>query len=190
MKIDVRGLDCPEPLIRVKKFLDANPGKTFDILLDSPVSCGNVSRFLKSVSREFDSLDESGYVRFAVKGDSAASSSLQPSAPITAVISAETIGRGDEVLGRVLMHAYLKTLPQLHGSVSAVVFLNGGVKLACSGSEFLNALTELSGAGVELLVCGTCLDYFGLIDELKIGTVSNMFEICSVVANSAHVINF
>ena len=81
------------------------------------------------------------------------------------------------------MHSFLKTLPSVteEFTIKKAVFLNKGVTLACEGSEFVKALQELESCGFELFVCGTCLDYFNLKSNIKVGNISNMMEIINTI---------
>lgn len=190
MIIDVKGLPCPEPLLKVKQFLDENPGKGFEILLDTQSSYENVGRFLKSKNVEYRDSTENGVHKFTVSGEVYRLDANAAGICVTAVLTSDTIGRGDDELGRVLMHAFLKTLPEISPKVTSVIFMNSGVKLACGSSDFIPALKKLQSQGVDILVCGTCLDFFNLKNDLKCGKVSNMFEICTLTANSDRVLKF
>jgi hypothetical protein len=66
--------------------------------------------------------------------------------------------------------------------------MNAGVQLATQGSEVLEALRELEGQGTKIWSCGTCLDYFQLKDQLAVGSISNMFDIASVLFAADRVI--
>ncbi len=100
----------------------------------------------------------------------------------------EGIGVGDADLGAVLMRGATKTLGALEPLPDACLFMNAGVKLCCAGSAVLDALRDLEARGVELLCCGTCLDWFHLKDALAVGRVSNMQEILSRQNAAARVI--
>lgn len=94
-------------------------------------------------------------------------------------IGADRVGSGDEALGAVLMRGATRSLAALEPLPEACLFMNAGVKLCCEGSDALDALRDLEARGVELLCCGTCLDWFHLEDALAVGRVSNMLEILS-----------
>jgi selenium metabolism protein YedF len=104
------------------------------------------------------------------------------------VVSAETMGRGDDALGAKLLGNFLRTLAAGEDHPEAVVFYNAGVKLLAPGSAALDALRLLDDAGVELLACVTCLEHFELTDRIAIGQVSNMREIVQRMARAAKVI--
>ena len=93
------------------------------------------------------------------------------------VVSAETMGRGDDGLGAKILGSFLRTLGTLEPQPEAIVFYNGAVKLLGPGSASLEALGQLENAGVDLLACVTCLEFFDLTERLAVGTVSNMREI-------------
>ena len=103
-------------------------------------------------------------------------------------IDSDSLGRGSEELGKILMRSLLQTLEQMEPRPKTIIFLNSGVKLACEGSEVLEDLQEFSKKGVEILSCGTCLDYFGIKKKLLVGKVSNMFEILNSFASAGKVI--
>jgi selenium metabolism protein YedF len=104
------------------------------------------------------------------------------------LIDSETVGRGDDDLGRILMGSFLHTLLNLTPLPRSIILLNGGVRLAAEGSDFTKVLSALSDAGVDVLSCGTCLDFFQLKEKLMAGRVSTMAEIVSALATAPKVI--
>jgi selenium metabolism protein YedF len=104
-------------------------------------------------------------------------------------ISRETLGRGDDALGTLLMLNFLRTLKELGKSLWRLVFVNGGVKLTIEGAETLPVLKELEGEGVSILVCGTCLNHFGLLEQKKCGQTTNMLDIVTSLQVADKVIN-
>jgi selenium metabolism protein YedF len=95
------------------------------------------------------------------------------------VVRGESMGTGDEALGRKLLGNFLRTLGDLDTKPDAIVFYNAGVKLLAEGTPLRAELAALEDAGVDLLGCGTCLDHFGLIEKLVVGEVSNMRAIAA-----------
>ena len=93
------------------------------------------------------------------------------------LVSRDTFGEGLEELGRVLLKNYLYTLTEIENLPKAILFVNGGVKLTTEGASSIETIKELEDMGVEILSCGTCLDYYKLKDKLKVGKVTNMYEI-------------
>ncbi len=104
------------------------------------------------------------------------------------IINDECFGRGDEVLGKKLMGAFLKKIWIRQEKPSTIIFYNAGVKLLAKGSPVLDALNGLYEAGIELIGCGTCIDFYNLKDQLMVGRISNMEEIVDTMMNANHVI--
>jgi selenium metabolism protein YedF len=95
---------------------------------------------------------------------------------VVGFITSNVMGVGDEQLGRILMRAFVKTLKELNPLPAQLVFANSGVRLTTKGSDLIADLRELESRGVRILSCGTCLDYYQLMDALEVGTVTNMYE--------------
>jgi len=104
------------------------------------------------------------------------------------VINSESMGKGDEALGKRLIGAFLRKLWANPERPSAIIFYNSGVKLAAEGSEVLDAINGLYEAGVDLLACGTCVDYYGLRNKLVSVRISNMDEISSIMLRAEKLI--
>ena len=98
------------------------------------------------------------------------------------------MGRGNDELGDVLMRAFLHTICLEKAKPDVLIFYNTGVKLTVQGSEVLDDLKEMAAAGVELLVCGTCLNYFEIKDQLAVGIVSNMYDIAQTMSRAGRLL--
>jgi selenium metabolism protein YedF len=96
---------------------------------------------------------------------------------ILVFITTESLGHGDDVLGAKLMATFLATLPEMGDAIWRVILLNGGVKLAATPGDALQSLRKLEQSGVSVLVCGTCLDHYGLSAQKAVGETSNMLDI-------------
>lgn len=96
---------------------------------------------------------------------------------MVAVLSSNLMGQGDEKLGKILMKGYVYALTQQDRLPETVLLYNSGAYLSCEGSDNLEDLKELEAQGVEILTCGTCLNHYGLGEMLKVGSVTNMYEI-------------
>ncbi|MBM7867795.1 sulfurtransferase-like selenium metabolism protein YedF [Heliobacterium gestii] len=104
------------------------------------------------------------------------------------LMTADRIGRGDDELGRVLVKSFLYTLSQADVIPKTIIFLNSGVHLPCEDSETLQSLLALEERGVEILSCGTCLDFYKQKEKLVAGKVSNMYAIVDMLTRSTHVV--
>jgi selenium metabolism protein YedF len=99
------------------------------------------------------------------------------------------MGHGDDELGAKLLLNFLKTLKEMGPELWRLVFVNNGVKLAIEGAEALPVLKELEGEGVSILVCGTCLNHFNLLEKKKAGETTNMLDIVTAMQLADKVIN-
>jgi selenium metabolism protein YedF len=111
------------------------------------------------------------------------------SGPLILVVSSDIMGRGDAELGNILVRAFFHTLGEVEPLPQTIIFFNAGVKLACQGSPGLDDLRALENSGIEMLVCGTCLGYFELKEELGVGQVSNMYDIAEAMLRGGKVVN-
>ena len=103
-------------------------------------------------------------------------------------VASEGMGCGDEELGTELMSKFLDTASQFKDRISHLIFVNAGAKLVVDGSPVLEQLRHLDNVGVEILACGTCLNYFGITEMLAFGRVSNMVEIVEILSNAGRVL--
>ncbi len=104
------------------------------------------------------------------------------------IVNSETMGRGNDKLGGVLIDKFLQTLADMPEKPVIVAFYNTGVRLLCEGSAVLEPLGKLQAAGVELLACGTCLEFFDLRPHIVVGRASNMREITGALLTADKVI--
>jgi selenium metabolism protein YedF len=194
--LDCRGLACPGPVIQVKKTLDETPhGASFSIDLDSEASMDNVRRFAESRGAGVSVQEGAeGAVRLVITAPAAPETGKRGNGetgnrPSVVFIAAETIGEGDDKLGRILMEGFINTLPEQDRAPERILFMNAGVKFTIQGSTVLDSLKKMIDRGCEILVCGTCLDFFSLTDKLSVGTVSNMFDIQGALLEATSVIS-
>ncbi|MRR12647.1 sulfurtransferase-like selenium metabolism protein YedF [bacterium] len=104
-------------------------------------------------------------------------------------VNSDRIGEGDNVLGAKLMGSFFYSLVRAEGRPDVVVFMNGGVKLACRGSAVLDDIRLLETDGITVYACGTCLDFFGLKDSLAVGEVGNMNDTVSLMMRADDVLS-
>jgi selenium metabolism protein YedF len=109
--------------------------------------------------------------------------------PLVLVVSSDRMGRGDDELGGILVRSFFHTLGEVDPLPQTILFFNAGVKLACQGSPVLDDLCTLEAEGVEMLVCGTCLGYYEIKDQLAVGQVSNMYDIAEAMLGAGKVVN-
>lgn len=192
--LDFKGLNCPQPVIETKKYLDENP--TTDqlcVVVDNRAAAENISRFFAHCG--FEAVVTEKDREIAVTGTriggcaECESLVIQSQEKNTLVfISTNTLGTGDTILGAKLMLSFIKTLPEIKDSLWRLVFVNEGVKLTIENSETLPVLQRLEQEGVSILVCGTCLDFYQLLDQKQVGETTNMLDIMTSFQVAAKVI--
>lgn len=194
-EIDARGKACPMPVILAKKALDAGE-KIVRIRVDQAVAVENLKRLATSTGRQAQAEPVEGGFVVVLSGDGVSECALEPAAQqvqggaLVLFIGRDGIGTGDETLGRNLMKMFFLTLAEGETVPDSILFMNGGVLLPTGNEQVIEALQKLQARGAEILVCGTCLGAYGIQDQLRIGTVSNMYEIQKRMLQASRVISF
>jgi selenium metabolism protein YedF len=186
--IDCTGKTCPLPVIETKKALEEGHLDALSIIVDNPTSLENVMRFLQSQGFSVSVMEENKKHRIEATRGQSDEEIIEVEKKFLVFIDGETVGRGSEELGQILMRSFLITLKELTPLPWRIIFINSGVKLAVEDSPCLIPLNELMALGVEILCCGTCLDYYKLKEKLKVGRISNMYEIASSFLEATNVI--
>lgn len=181
-------MTCPLPVIETKKALEEGHMDSLAIIVDNPTSLENVMRFLQSQGFSVSVMEENEKHRIEATRAQSNDEAIKTEKKFLVFIDGETVGRGSEELGQILMRSFLITLKELNPLPWRIIFINSGVKLSVEGSPYLDPLNNLSTLGVEILCCGTCLDYYKLKEKLGVGRVSNMFEIGSSFLEATNVI--
>jgi selenium metabolism protein YedF len=189
-EVDARGFACPQPVIMTKKALEEMGVGMLEVFVDNEAAKENVVRLAKNLGCEVKVKEKNGdFVVEITKGEVCEVKEKESKArDIVFFISADTIGKGSDELGRILMKVFFSTLLEVTPMPQKLIFMNNGVKLTVEGSEFLDSLNKLEKKGVELLICGTCLDYFGLKEKIRVGRVSNFYEITETLLEAGKVI--
>lgn len=192
-EIDARGMACPKPVIMTKKELDNIKEGYITTIVDNEVAKENVSKLAISLGLSFtvDKTKENEYYIHINKGD--VKEEINVCIPdtfkdLTIGISSDKMGKGDEDLGKILMKSFIYTVKETSPFPASIVFYNSGVFLTCEGSEVLDDLKALAKEGVELISCGTCLDFYNIKDKLAVGSISNMYSIYEKMGNANNTI--
>lgn len=199
--IDATGKACPQPVIMTKDGLANLPEGQITVIVDNPISRDNVERFSTSQGCSVTIQEKDNLFHLIItKGSQAISDykisevcdcQVPPSIKKTGIlfyIASDQAGIGAEELGHILMRAFIKTIKDLDEKPEKIIFLNSGVKLSCKGSKVIEDIKELEQSGIKILSCGTCLDYYGLKEDLEAGTISNMYEILSSLQEAQKII--
>lgn len=104
------------------------------------------------------------------------------------VLNSDSMGNGNEALGKKLIGAFLKKLWARAEKPDVIVLYNTGVKLLSKEAGYLEAMHGLEEAGVEILACGTCLDEYEMRNDIIAGHVSNMEEIVNIMMTYEKVV--
>jgi selenium metabolism protein YedF len=192
--VDARGLACPQPVILTRRALEGADSVT--TIVDNETARHNVSRMAERAGYtvEVEEQDDGIYLHIGdqciVPEEEAALAAASTTAgPLVLVVPSEFMGSGEhDELGNILIRAFFHTLGEVEPLPATVIFFNSGVKLATEGSPVLEDLQALSQRGVEILACGTCLDYYGLLDKVVVGEVSNMYTIAEMMLGAGKVV--
>ncbi|MFZ0134214.1 MAG: sulfurtransferase-like selenium metabolism protein YedF [Desulfobacterales bacterium] len=195
-EIDARGLACPAPVLQTKAALQEESHNAVRVVVDNAASQQNVQRFLDS--QGFQTALEQVGTDYVVIGNCDSMSSVQPQPAMEAhgdvkrimvMCATDRLGFGDDALGLKLMVNFLRTLKEMGDEMWRLVFVNNGVKLTIAGSEVLEDLQEYEKDGLKIMVCGTCLDHFNLLDRKQVGETTNMLDIVTAMQLADKVIN-
>jgi selenium metabolism protein YedF len=195
-EIDARGLACPAPVLQTKAALQEDSPNSVRVVVDNAASQQNVQRFLES--KGFQTVLDQDGADYVVSGscDSVPSAQPQPTLKpssdakkIMVMCATDRMGFGDDTLGLKLMVNFLSTLKEMGDELWQLVFVNNGVKLTIEGSEVLDDLKGYEKEGLNILVCGTCLNHFNLLDRKRVGETTNMLDIVTAMQLADKVIN-
>jgi selenium metabolism protein YedF len=189
-EIDARGKACPAPVLQTRAALQNEMLTGVTVVVDNPASQQNVQRFLESQGFQTD-VEQRG-ADYLVVGKSGPEPQnqvqLSPDPKSTAegkkvmvMCATDRIGFGDDGLGLKLMVNFLRTLKEMGPDLWRLVFVNNGVKLSVDGSEVIADLKSLEDGGLKILVCGTCLNHFNLLERKQVGETTNMLDIVTAM---------
>ena len=198
VKVDALGLACPLPVVKTIKALEALTGPaTVETHVDNETAVQNVTRLArgKGFPVRGEKLAEDHFVITIEAGKAAEQAEEAPAACVpdrrsntVIAVTSDAMGRGSDELGRQLMKGFLYAVSQLEELPRTILFYNGGAKLTTEGSLSLEDLKSLEAQGVQILTCGTCLNYYGLTEKLAVGGVTNMYSIVETLAGADKVI--
>jgi selenium metabolism protein YedF len=193
MQIDARGMACPMPVIMAKKEIDGGC-KELTVLVDNKAAVENLTRLGNSAGMQVVSGENTEGLFVRLSGDGKFTEEPVIECPTTGngyavFIGKDVIGSGDPVLGYNLMKMALYTLAQGDSVPAHILFMNDGVKLpAGEEQQVIDSLMTLVEKGSVVMVCGTCLNFYGIADRLKVGIVSNMYDILGAMQRADKVI--
>ncbi len=204
--IDARGLACPLPVVNAKKAVgEFQEDGVLTVLVDNEIAVQNLQKFAsqKGLQAAGEKKGEKEYeVTIQVAAGAPAASAPAEEAEeeeiscsldarkkgLVVVLSANVMGGGEEKLGKALMKAFVFALTKQDILPETVMCYNSGAYLTCEGSDSLEDFRALEAEGVNIMTCGTCLDFYGIKEKLAVGTVTNMYDIVETMENAKSVI--
>ena len=202
IKVDARGEQCPIPVIKAKKALEsAKKGDLVVVFVDNEIAVQNLQKLAtqKNAGFQWKKNGDSEYEAVFTVGnpDSAQEEELEISCEmptstrkkkIVDAVASNQMGVGEEALGKTLLKGFLYALTQQDVLPDTILFYNGGASISCEGSDSLEDLKWLEQQGVEIITCGTCLNFYGIAEKLAVGKVTNMYEIVQTMMNADSVV--
>ena len=196
--VNAIGDACPLPVVKtINAIKELKGADTVETLVDNETAVQNLKRLAESKHYGLSS-EQQGEKRYRVLLTIGEGAEVPDEAPVccdlpakkrkVGVISADHMGEGDDKLGRTLIKGFIFALGQLDELPATILFYNGGARLSCEGSESLEDLKNLAAKGVEILTCGTCLNFYGLSEKLAVGSVTNMYSIVETMAGADLII--
>ena len=195
--IDAKGLACPKPVILTKKEIEGTEEGIIKTIVDNEIAKDNLSKLAKSMGLEYKvDQDVDGNYEVSInkvgKEDYTPTETIKPMGRVNdgavIVIPSDIMGSGDPELGKILMKSFIYTVSETKPYPKAMLFYNSGVKLTIKSSGVLDDLLNLEEVGVEIISCGTCLDFYDLKDELGVGEISNMYTIYEKMSGTQNTI--
>ena len=198
LNVDAREDACPLPVVKAKRAIaELNGAGEVEVLVDNEIAVQNLTKMAqqKGYTYSAEKLAEREYRVLFTVGEAApetpaAPEACTPDARTDAVvaIASDKMGEGAEELGKTLLKAFVFSLTQQEKLPKTILFYNGGAHLTCEGSPMLEDLRALEAEGVEILTCGTCLNFYGLTEKLAVGGVTNMYVIAEKLLHAGNVV--
>lgn len=193
--IDARGFLCPQPVVMSREAYDnAVDGARLRTIVDTPVQAENVRRAIEKVGGTAVVTEaDDHFVIDIAKSAPRECAITEPAAkelgkPHVVYIASDKMGEGPDDLGGILIKAFINTIRDIKPLPSHIIFLNSGVLITSTEGPLIDSLKELESMGVTILSCGTCLNFFERAEQLKVGIISNMFDILDTLTNASGVV--
>ena len=195
-EIDCRGLACPAPVLKAKEAIEKDGLTEITMIVDNEAARQNVTRFLGTKDFTVSVEEKEGNFYVSGKGEgvpdkkeAAIDRDDDSRQKIMVAVTSDKIGHGDDELGTKLMISFLKTLDEMGDDLWRLVFVNNGVKLTIADSASLEDIKTLEKSGIHILVCGTCLTHFDLLDKKLVGETTNMLDIVTAMQLADKVVS-
>lgn len=189
--VNAMGLACPQPVILAKKQIDAGVAN-FVVAVDNETAVQNLSRLAENQNYQVkvETVEGGFHVTFSGDGSAPVAEDYSTKKPNNwaLFVNKDAIGTNVGDLGPSLITMFFYTLCESNDPPRYILFMNEGVKLPAENEQIAEHLKTLQEKGAEVLVCGTCLKFYGLEGKLMAGTVSNMYDISECMHKADKVI--
>lgn len=177
IKVNAIGFLCPIPVIMTKKALNEIEEGIVEILVDNETAKENLEKLAKELGFAYKSEKvEENYKVIITKIKVEKKDNIKEE-NIVVVVDSDEMGKGDRELGEILLKGFIYSLTEMEVLPKTVILYNKGVYLATINKNTIEDLKKLENMGVEIISCGTCINYYGLQDKLQVGSLTNMYTI-------------
>jgi selenium metabolism protein YedF len=195
--IDARGLLCPRPLIMTKKGLsELQSGEQMEVTIDNVTAKSNIEKFLDDNGAKADCIDDNGTYKLTITKISSEQIKeteeheyQAPSAKGKHVFVFKNERVADDELGNMLTQGFFETIKEINPLPDKIIFYHKGINLVLEGSLVLENLKHLESLGIEIMICGNCVAYYDVKEKIRVGTVSNAYDILTALSNAHHIVS-
>lgn len=188
IKVNAVGEVCPKPVIMTKKALKEIESGVVEVSVDNQTSKENIEKMAKEMGHTFETKEEGNVfvITITKAGEKQENSSEEENIVIS--IGSDKMGEGEDELGKILIKGFIYALTEAETLPKTVLLYNKGVLLASTFEDTVKDLKVLEERGVEILSCGTCANFYHVQDQIKVGTLTNMYTILERQMKAAKVI--
>ena len=200
--IDALGDVCPVPVVKTRKaVLELGGAGEIEIRVDNETAVENLGKLAAQKGYEIESVKEAekvyrveirvsdeAYKKTAKDAEEPVECGVDGKKRIVVAVSSDKMGEGSDELGKVLIKGFIFALSEQETKPDVMLFYNGGARLTCAGSDSLEDLKNLEESGVKIMTCGTCLNHYGIADDLGVGSITNMYVIAETLSKADLVI--
>ena len=190
IKIDAIGDKCPIPVIKTKNALKEIESGVLEVLVDNEISIENVEKMCLEKKLSYSIVKDNNIYKISIvkTNENKKENSEENTLGTVIVIDSDEMGKGDPKLGKALMKAFIYTLTELETLPETIILYNKGVFLAAEGSDSIEDLEKLSSLGVNIFSCGACVNFYELVEKVKIGSITNMYNILNLQTKAKRII--
>ncbi len=192
IKVDARGMGCPKPVIMTKNAIEAAGKDSIITIVDNEVAMENVKKLAAKLNFNVEIEKKDGDFYLSIFKDGSCAEAVEEATndigDWAILVCDDKLGAGAEALGNILIKGYFYALTESKPYPKAILFMNCGINLTVEGSESLEHIKTLEDKGVEILSCGTCLDFYDLKSKLMVGNVSNMYTMVEKMNEATKVV--